>query len=1224
MNKKRFLSSMTVVGYGMLAVFVVLFIAIAIFLSINGFGKVEKKVDKIAFSMPENSAEVTTENDVTSISTTDIYKTIDFKIAGVAGNEEVDYSTRTITVVINNSSGTEFTPASKEATSVWFVQRNGSGELLQDEEGNYIPVDSNKIDVKVNDPITLMLATTKYEDNDLNPDKDASYLKGGISYIHARSGDNLLDADEIKVQVDVPVENFEIVVYGYDYNDTTNQKIDLTDSIKKTSGISYKNIRKITNEGDEYLNISDTTQNHLGKTIYFVGESTSKYEKGKYYTVVEKENNTIGWQENNSLRYFIQGTQLDLGVRTFPQNATSPILGKFKQAMFSLEAVSSDSAVISGSELSVVGADAATTGSIKIVATLPILLGGTERVASEIVVETAAYEIEKLEYDNNQIKDNTINCFLNKQMNVNFNSIEQDDGLSLGISIIPKFYNGHNNPYENDFTSIYAELRSNHGVADEGAGTISVSSLAEGFVEPISSFSTRNVTNGTKTTNKIASFTASRMLFSDENIYLIISNQQSFSDTNLPYLAFKVVSIINKPVTNQQNEELNELTYNAELTINFAKEDENYIYFAGKKYDEEVLINNEKIIEEGILSSNNSNELKIDYTKETERPIIYTSTDQSLFAKWVFFAQTRVSDVISLSSTGQIKTPTTYGSQVYAIGQGNINIYPKLVLCNQDYEPINCFYETFAVNDETGYLLIDEIKSTDLIESNKNNYVVLYDPQISEKIVVTEKLVELSFFYDQTLKDKIEGDIEIVAQSRKDFYLIANSKAALQNSKPGSRLQATLTMSASQQNLRLFYDTNYLYASFSVEDKPEDDDCLLEFSIDENPLSSIKAQIKLVDIQAIDAVFDVVQELNTHLLSKDLNRRVLYEGENATFNNTDGTQLLLIRGKYYIVDSKEIDGATVYYWKADSENPALGYSNDVKHISIAETSTSTQISFDSNGLTLPNSVYSTLTVKQEHGYEDLDVRGKTVGYRVVVIDNASKVINKNDIVTLTQNNLAQHIKVNTYNDAFKFALYDGWKSEINGKYVYLVYTMSVNQVLKAVDSYRIDFDLTENDYSISLKSQVTIEGSTYNVDGLYAEKDESDYTTNIIKLNSSMGQLLGDVRALLNVANNKNGTNSDYNDNYSGLSLRGILMSNNPNIEEVDYSVYVSVIFGETGQLTLSAIDGYKFTTENEENPLAQSGQYKITLQCFIDVENSNAFYAINIPLIIGFNVVNA
>ena len=1239
MDKKRLFSSMTVIGYGLCAVFVILAIAVSIFLAINGFSKPEKKVDNIVFSMPENTEDVTTSNNTTSVSTDNLKKTIKFSIAGKTNSQdEIDYSTRKITVVINNSS-TSFNPANKSETSVWFAQKNAAGEILADEEGNFIPVESNQIEIKVNDPITLILATTKYEEDDLNPNKDAFYIKGGISHIHARSDDALLQAQELKVQVDVPVENFELTVYGYDYNDTTGKKVDLTESIQKTAGISYKNIRKVTNEGDDYLNLSDTSQNYLGRTIIFTGESTSNFEKGKYYTVVEKQAGTIGWQENNDLRYFIKGTELELGIRAFPENSTSAILGSFKQAIFSIEPDDPNSAIIKEGTnlLSVVGFDPETTGSIKVVATLPVLLSGTERVETSIFVETAPYEIDRLEIQN-EFLQGKIECLLNKEIKVGFNGSVQDADIGLDLKVIPKFFNGHNNPYENDFTSIYAELRTNHAeTADPSSKIIALPTVAESFKNPISLFKSSSFGEEGKLSNKVISFTPTRLLFEDEVVSLIVSGQTSFSDTEQPYCVFQIKPFINKPIVSI-NDEVNELDYQRSLEIGFAKEDKNYIEVTKAEYNESELIDGEKITQEGSLSA--TGELKITYKKENERPIIYKTNNQNLFYKWVYFAEGGEgefkSDVIMLSKTGQLKSPSTYGISAYAVGDGNINLLPKLVLCDKDGNPLNCSYKTFTVDENTGFLLAQNIKSTDLNDENENNYVVIFEPQITQKIVVIENLTEVTFFYDQNLTDKVEGDVEVIAGGSKSFYFVANSQKALKHAnlaEEGERLTATLKMTNQDDlNLEITYDkTDYKYASFTISEKPADADCLVDLKVSESFVGSLKPQIKELDIQSIDAVFDVVSELKMPLLSKDENRRVLFVGESGTIVNTDGNDLTLEKNKFYVVASKTDDetGDTIYFWKQEEEHLSLNYNNNIKSINIKESATKSGVEIQSISfvvpkteeeslITLPENPYVTLTLKQAHGYENLDVSGKVFGYNVFVLNNGNTEISVDNYSSLTK---ASKIKVvEGFDGKIKLSLSDGWKTELNGKHLFLVYTVSVSNNLKAVDSYRIDLDFTDDDHQLTKNTQVTLSGTPYDLNTLFVEKGESDSQTDIVKLIANNDATkIQDIKLLLNID-----VATPSNFDYANIKVNLI----NEDSKQ-DYSQFVKVQINDAGKIIFEVAKDdennplYKITTENGENPMSSTWNYALAIKVFSNIENSTMFYYVEIPVKLGFNVAN-
>ncbi len=1266
MDKKRFLSSMAVVGYGLVAVFVVLAIAIGIMIGVNGLGKPEKKVNNLVISMPENTEGVTTNNNVTSISTEDIFKSIDFKVAGLeSGDSAVDYSTRTITVVINNSS-TEFTPAKKEETSVWFAQKDEKGQILLDENGNYIPVESNRLNVKVNDTVTLIMAITQYPDDPLNPNPDEFYLKGGISHIHARSGDLLLQAQELKVQVDVPVVNFDIVVKGYDYNDVSGQKVDLTESVNKTAGILYEGIKRVKEESDEFLNLSDTTKNYLGRTMFYVGEGSAKYRTGKYYTVVQKENNTIGWEENNSLRYFIKGTELELGVKTFPSNATTAVLGSFKKAVFTLNTTNSDSAMIEEGTniLKVVGADDETTGSVTVTATLPKLLDGYARVEKEIVIETAKYEIENFEITNGEqywdadLNQYVVDCLLNKPVSISFNGNTSDFDVGLGINLIPRFYNGHDNPYKNDFTSLYAELKTNHD-AFEKDGINPLDSIAVGLVNPLQVVGMSEQNDGGKVVNKIATISANRLLYKGEEVLLYISDQTSFSDVDRPFRVITLNPIINKPETNHQNPELNELVCDTELSVDVAKQDKDYIEKTGST-DVGVSVGDDVIIEPGVLSIDR--ELKIEYLKETEKPIIYPTQNQSLFYTWVYFAEKKIaatdgetppadfnSDIILLSSKGQVKTPTTFGTQVYAVGNGNIALTPKLVLCDSEGNPLNCFYQPFTVTDATGFLMRDDIEPKDLTTENQNNYVVIFDPEIRVNVEVNESLINLAFFYDVQegeVCDIVQGIAEVASSTYGDgktFYIIGNSKKALKNSQ--GNLDAWLVRGDETRNkINIVSSTDY--SSFTVSDTRADDACHVEFKIkgQDSPIADLSTPIKAVDIQSIDAFFDVVNELtqNQKTLRRDVGRRVYYNGANTTITSL-GTDLDVERGKFYIVKSQDVDGVEQYYWDED-EKDALSYNAGVKSVVLTEgVETSGEIWFKlCEGLDFPKNVYYNLTIKRDHGYENLDISGsKTIGYKVLAIPTSSpQNINVSNFAGMLSQYEIKKIMVRELDNKLKFFFLEGWETDVAGKNIYLVYTMHIGQTLKALDSYKLDVDLIQSDLSMTLKTTTQVGVENYNL-STYRVVIPTDKvkTTNMVSMvfassndpTVTQEENLADIRDWIDITNNKTSTNYGFmpaggSENMSGEVLKAILVTVD-NGNYTDRTNYVTVSISDTGLITLNTAeldDEFQelvFTTGDQENPLTKNFTYKLIIYGFDDVEGNCVSLAVEIPLKLEFNV---
>ena len=1239
-KSKRFFSAMTIVGYGLVAVFLIVAIAVTIMLSIYGFGKSEKKVNDLVFSAPTVSEDVNFSNNTLQVFTSETQKTIEFYVGGrQTGGESVDYSTRQIVVSINNSQ-TSFNPAKKDETSVWFAQKNSNGELIVDENGNYVPVESNTITIKVNDPITLILATTQYPDEDLNENKDAFYLKGGISHIHARSTDLLLEAQEMKVEVDVPVENFEIIVWGYDYNDTTGQKSNLTEQIKQTEGVSYKRIRTYTDESELPKNL--TAQDALSKhTIYYNGKTTTKYENGCFYTVRETSESTYGFVKNEDLHYFIKGTELELGVRVFPSNATTALssTGSFKNASYGLDRVSVGSAIIldGTNKLKIVGADDDTTGSITVVAKIPILLGKTEELSKTITIETARQEILKLEVLNSNIKDATLNCLVNDQIELR---LKQDDSdiNALGINIIPKFYNGHDNPYKDDFSTIYAQISTNHSDAETvPTGSVKIESLSHGFNMPITSILDDSQIVDGKVVDKVLSFKAQRLLFQDEKAYLIISDQSRFEDATKPHYIFTLKPFVNEPATN-------ELIYDQNVNSTVTKEDKNFIEKTQKSYSVDMLINGEKITTETI-------DIKMDYQEGTKPVIAPAKEGQSeefcLYTKWVYFVE-RVSsvsgvddstegnkyssDVILLSETGQIKSENNFGTSIFATGRGTIKIYPKLILCDSVGNPLNCFYEAFEVNDKTDYILMQNISSVILnsklaalildekTTKDENNYVVLYEPNNAFiTIDVSEQLTQVEFFYkdDFSPQEQLKTAAELVLSKSKTFYAIGNSIEALKVSYINNKLSASLI----KENAHVANVINYDYDSdgyiyFTIEDNNkgvgkyflsiDNTSTIIDEHGDEvdntSKIGEFTLLIKEVDIEQIHALFEETDIIKTYLLPEDVGKRILYTGENTSISF--GETVVEFKKNYFYVVKAVSEGA-VLCWEEEPLYSSFGISSSEKFVNLVEKSeiqdSKKSIIFETE-IVLPNSVHYTLNIEKAHGNETEDVEGTKIVDYVVVLANSKTTITTENLNSLTQSTKLMPVSVD---GQLRIALFEGWKDEINGKYVYLVYSGSVESMgvktLRAIDYYKLNFIFDSANYEIS--------------------KNESNLE---LKFNSSLiTTKVSDGSEVTNFVSNLL-TISGGSLNLEQSKIEITFMSNPDSGDGEDYSRYVVVTLNNDGNITFSAAEGYKFSGDNETVPLATNGAYKLRVKFFnkIYLKDTNAYFVVDIPVRLGFNVV--
>lgn len=1236
-KSKRFFSAMTIVGYGLVAIFLIVAIAVTIMLSIYGFGKSEKKVNDLIFSAPTISEDVNFSNNTLQVFTSETQKTIEFYVGGKqTSGESVDYSTREIVVSINNSQ-TSFNPAKKDETSVWFAQKNSKGELIVDEKGNYVPVESNTMTIKVNDPITLILATTQYPDEDLNEHKDAFYLKGGISHIHARSTDLLLEAQEMKVEVDVPLENFEIIVWGYDYNDTTGQKSNLTEQIKQTEGVSYKKIRTYTNESDLPKNL--TAQDALSKhTIYYNGETTTKYENGCFYTVRETSASTYGFVKNEDLHYFIKGTELELGVKVFPSNATTALssTGNFKNASYGLDRVSIGSAIIldGTNKLKIVGADDDTTGSITVVAKIPILLGKTDEISKTITIETARQEILKLEVLNSSIKDATLNCLVNDQIELRLKQNDSDIN-ALGLNIIPKFYNGHDNPYKDDFSTIYAQILTNHSGLDYGDY---IESLSHGFNNPITSIVDDSQIVDGKVVDKVLSFKAQRLLFQDEEAYLVISDQSRFEDTTKPHYIFTLNPFVNEPATN-------ELIYDQNVNSTVTKEDKNFIEKTQKSYSVDMLINGEKITTETI-------DIKMDYQEGTKPIIAPAEEGQSeefcLYTKWVYFVE-RISsvlgvddsteenkyssDVILLSETGQIKTENNFGTSIFATGRGTIKIYPKLILCDSVGNPLNCFYEAFEVNDKTDYILMQNISSgilhsiqADLIKDGKttkdeNNYVVLYEPNNAFiTIDVSEQLTQVEFFYKDNFspQEQLKTAAELVLSKSKTFYAIGNSIEALKVSCINNKLSASLI----KENAHVANIINYDYDSdgyiyFTIEDNNkgvgkyflsiDNTSTIIDEHGDEvdntSKIGEFTLLIKEVDIEQIHALFEETDIIKTYLLPEDEGKRILYTGENTSISF--GETVVDFKKNYFYIVLKNDDGAL--YWQEESPYSSFGISSSEKFVNLVEkietkTENDKQSIIFETEIVLPNSVHYTLNIEKAHGNESEDVDGTKIVDYVIVLANSKTTITTENLNLLTH---ATKLRPVSVDDQLRIALFEGWKDEINGKYVYLVYSGSVENMgvktLRAIDFYKLNFIFDSVNYEISK-----------NESNLELKFNSSSTTTKV----SDGSEVTDFVSNLLTIS----GVSLDIEQSKIKITF----MSNPDSGDGEDYSRYVVVTLNDDGNIKFEAAEGYKFSGDNETVPLATNGAYKLRVEFFNKIysKDTNAYFVVDIPVRLGFNVV--
>ena len=784
MVKDGTLNTLAIIGYAFACIFTVMAVVIGIYWGATGFKIKEKEIDVLVFVAPENTdEEVVTQNNTMNISTAEIQKIIEFSVAGTEKSSEEAEKTdnggisKKIILTINNEYK-NFKEAETDKTSIWFVEKDEKGnpkQVVDDETGesHYVKKETNRLVARVDEKIYIMLATTTYDDTTLYDffgedadieDYQKDYIKGGLSYIHAKSEDGLFSAKDLEVKVDIPVEAAKIVVEGYNYNGV---KADLTDRIEKTQKIEYRNLITTPESLVNFVTFFNFDASSLGTTIYYetteensdVYDGSITYKSGNFYTVRET-NGTISFVENtdltfSDLQYFLQGTDLELNIKTFPENAISPLSKTSKSFVFDLHGVSNDTATLKEeNDKNILKIDKQvggtfTPGAITIQASVQGLLKDeTKSVTTTLVVQAARAEAESVE------KKSAINSIVVLVNNTSQNNINTEihacgnaEGGSnyLDIEVIPKFYNQHNNPFKGDYSSLKYCVASNHGTEE---GQVNVTSLANSFQNVITC-----TPDSQDNTDKIYRFTASRFLFGDEEINFQLSVNDEFDEQKT--ITIPIIPTIINPTSND------EVSYTRSHDIPITK------------YDKEFL---SEVI--GATVENDS----VSDQQEVVVNVANTSGKAFTYAKWVYFLSTakaknendapaQTMDVeedpeetelpaVKATKEGQLvsKNGEHFGNQIYAQNTGSVAICPKLVLCDKDGNPLNYKYVPLTVDDNTGYVLFNfdstngkEITTFASLSVNEdpydNCYVVLYDTKTTINVNVTGRL-EFAFFYD--------------------------------------------------------------------------------------------------------------------------------------------------------------------------------------------------------------------------------------------------------------------------------------------------------------------------------------------------------------------------------------------------------------------------------------------------------------------------------------------
>jgi len=988
MVKDGTLNTLAIIGYAFTAIFTVMALVIGIYWGATGFKDKEKEIDNLVFVAQEDTDEVITQNNTMNISSTNIEKIIEFSLAGTENPEEEQTSgglTKKITLTINNEYK-NFRAASVDSTSIWFVAKdeNGNPKKVKDEGTDvehYVRIEANKLTARVDEKIYIMLATTTFDDETLQSfflDEDfeeyeyKTDIKGGLSYIHARSEDGLFVAKDLEVKVDVPVRSAKIVVEGYGYDGKYD---DLTAKIAKTQNVEYNHIFTSIAGLNSFLQTFTPSESTLNTTIYYKTDEENStqnidnvsYISGNFYTVKKDEvKNEYKFVQNTSLtfgelQYFLEGTNLNLSIKTFPENALIPLSKTLKNFSFELIGVNQNTARILNDDINdnVLEIDRDKTkddsfqfGAIKIKATVQVLLNSASTIETEFVIQSAKTEAQSISSKNDKITE--IIVPVNGSQELHAKGLLENNSTYLDIEIIPKFYNQHNNPYAGKYDILRARISDNHG--DE-AGQVNITSLGD---------TNKNYTNAISKTDDVASndktftFNASRLLFGDEQVFFEISVDDNFEEGKT--IKIPISSSIVLP-------ESNELTYTQSHSISITKESAEFLSAViGAEVTEDKILDQEAVGED---------ELEVSLSSSSPKNLTYN--------KWVYFLSTATgqnesdrgestpdpNDEENASSESAIKYTKAkqivsgdggrFGNEIYAQNQGGEQIAPKLVLCDEAGYPLNYKYERFTPDDDTGFILFDETTNfSGLTNDYANCYVVLFAPKNLVSVTVSERLTKFAFFhnydtesgdysnlFDVKITDinRFSETIQVPLNSTKTVYAMANSTNALTNfltdnqfdiykdfSTTGNIAITQLTKAGEEEGaeIKTGIQISFTPSAVTQNNSPFTANIIKDGDIDE-AFGSFVGEVIDVDVARISGIFESTNSLTPYLTASDVGK-IAYYTENNGFITTSKTLIynsrFAIGNTVYTIKDEIIEGNLVKnIYAEDSEEPIQVVSN---------------------------------------------------------------------------------------------------------------------------------------------------------------------------------------------------------------------------------------------------------------------------------------------------------
>ena len=978
MVKDGTLNTLAIIGYAFTAIFTVMALVIGIYWGVTGFKEKEKEIDALVFVAPENTdSEVITQNNTMNISTTEIQKIIGFSVAGTEQPpaeqaSEQDVLTKKITLTINNEYK-NFKAAPVDATSIWFVEKdeNGNPKKVKDEETeeeHYVRLETNKLTARVDEKIYIMLATTTFDDETLKSffleEEVENYeyktdIKGGLSYIHARSEDGLFVAKDLEVKVDVPVRSAKIAVEGYDYN---GDYVDLTDKIAKTQNVEYDHIFTSKTKLDSFVRSEKT----LGTTIYYETDEENStlsidnvsYTSGNFYTVIKDNDNNLKFAQNNDLtfeelQYFLEGTELKLSIKTFPENALMPLSKSIKNFEFNIFETNQNTARIKEDNKLEIDRDKTQNnsfepGTIKIEAEVQVLLNSDSTIKTQFFVQSAQTEVATIKSKNDSMKENgemkEITIPVNSTQTLYANKENENNLTHLDIEIIPKFYNKHNNPYAGQY-NLNSRISNNHG---EESGQVNIQSLGD------TNKSYTDAITLTSSSQNSSEFTikANRLLFGDEEYYLEISVDDKFEESKT--IKIPISSSIVLPTQD-------ELSLKQQHSTTVTKESADFLsaVIGGTITEDKVLEQGEikdylavSVTKE--LTYNNWVYFLSDVKAKNETSVGTASVEEDSSDSSETSPETSTSNLaIKCTTAGQIvsKDGETFGNAICAQNQGTETISPKLVLCDEQGFPLNYKYERFTPDDNTGFILFDETTNfSDLTKDNdyENCYVVLFAPKINVSVKVFEQLTKFAFFYnydtesgkysnlfrlDATSQQGFNETIEVPSNQQKIVYAMANSSNALANLGANNQFGISFSEGSVVSNSSAIApitkdDTT---SGLQIIFTPNPSDITANIVNNEESFGSFNAKAIEVDVAKISGIYESTDSLTPYLTESDVGKIAYFTEESGyiTISKTPiYNNMFAIGGTVYTIKDEIIEGNPAKNIYAEgSENPIPVSSN---------------------------------------------------------------------------------------------------------------------------------------------------------------------------------------------------------------------------------------------------------------------------------------------------------